>query len=48
VGAQRDLSAEFRAGNVRGLARAITLVEQTDGLVVVMGSDFAKRWYGLA
>jgi len=26
----RDLAAEFRAGNVRGLARAITLVEQRD------------------
>jgi LAO/AO transport system kinase len=27
---QRDLEAEIRAGNVRGLARAITLVEQRD------------------
>jgi LAO/AO transport system kinase len=26
----RDLAAEFRAGNVRGLARAISLVEQRD------------------
>jgi LAO/AO transport system kinase len=26
----RDLAAEFQAGNVRGLARAITLVEQRD------------------
>ena len=28
--ARRDLAAEFQAGNVRGLARAITLVEQRD------------------
>ena len=28
--APRDLAAEFRAGNIRGLARAITLVEQRD------------------
>ena len=28
--APRDLAAEFRSGNVRGLARAITLVEQRD------------------
>jgi LAO/AO transport system kinase len=28
--AERDLAAEIRAGNVRGLARAITLVEQRD------------------
>jgi LAO/AO transport system kinase len=27
---RRDLAAEFQAGNVRGLARAITLVEQRD------------------
>src|SRR5215813_5372133 len=27
---QRDLAGEFRAGKVRGLARAITLVEQRD------------------
>ena len=27
---ERDLAAEFRAGNVRGLARAISLVEQRD------------------
>jgi LAO/AO transport system kinase len=30
VVAERDLAAEFRAGNVRGLARAISLVEQRD------------------
>ncbi|TMF89090.1 MAG: methylmalonyl Co-A mutase-associated GTPase MeaB [Chloroflexi bacterium] len=29
----RDLAAEFRAGNVRGLARAISLVEQRDPTV---------------
>lgn len=29
----RDVAAEFRAGNVRGLARAITLVEQRDPTV---------------
>jgi LAO/AO transport system kinase len=28
--ATRDLAAEFRAGNIRGLARAISLVEQRD------------------
>ena len=32
-GAGRDLAAEFRAGNVRGLARAISLVEQRDPAV---------------
>ncbi len=30
---ERDLAAEFRAGNVRGLARAITLVERRDPAV---------------
>jgi LAO/AO transport system kinase len=30
---RRDLAAEFEAGNVRGLARAITLVEQRDASV---------------
>jgi LAO/AO transport system kinase len=30
VASGRDLAAEFRAGNVRGLARAISLVEQRD------------------
>src|SRR5262249_51269130 len=30
---QRDLADEFRAGKVRGLARAITLVEQRDASV---------------
>jgi len=30
---ERDLAAEFRDGNVRGLARAITLVEQRDPTV---------------
>jgi len=30
---ERDLAAEFRAGNVRGLARAISLVEQRDPAV---------------
>ena len=29
----RDLAAEFRAGNIRGLARAISLVEQRDPAV---------------
>ncbi len=31
--AERDLAAEFRAGNIRGLARAITLVEHRDPAV---------------
>jgi LAO/AO transport system kinase len=31
--AKRDLAAEFRAGNIRGLARAISLVEQRDASV---------------
>ena len=31
--AERDLAAEIRAGNVRGLARAISLVEQRDPAV---------------
>ena len=31
--AERDLAAEIRAGNVRGLARAITLVERRDPAV---------------
>ena len=31
--AERDLAAEFRAGNVRGLARAISMVEQRDPAV---------------
>src|SRR5919199_1203637 len=30
MASERDLAAEFRAGNVRGLARAITLVERRD------------------
>jgi len=33
VSGPRDLAAEFRAGNVRGLARAISLVEQRDPAV---------------
>jgi LAO/AO transport system kinase len=33
VSPPRDLAAEFRAGNVRGLARAISLVEQRDPTV---------------
>ena len=33
MSAGRDLAAEFRAGNVRGLARAISLVEQRDPAV---------------
>ncbi len=42
----RDLAAEFRAGNVRGLARAITLVEQRDPAVRQLLQSFgdpAKR-----
>ncbi len=33
MGKERDLAAEFREGNIRGLARAITLVEKRDPAV---------------
>lgn len=44
--AQRDLAEEFRAGNVRGLARAITLVERRDPsvrhLLEALGDDVER------
>jgi LAO/AO transport system kinase len=40
---RRDLAAEFRAGNVRGLARAITLVEQRDPSVRHVLESLADR-----
>jgi LAO/AO transport system kinase len=43
---RRDLVAEFRSGNVRGLARAITLVEQRDPsvrrLLEALGGDLRR------
>jgi LAO/AO transport system kinase len=40
---QRDLAAEFRAGNIRGLARAITLVEQRNPSVRHLLESLADR-----
>ncbi|HZT66059.1 MAG TPA: methylmalonyl Co-A mutase-associated GTPase MeaB [Acidimicrobiales bacterium] len=43
---RRDLVAEFRSGNVRGLARAITLVEQRDPsarrLLTALGGELRR------
>src|SRR5437773_4012784 len=39
----RDLAAEFRSGNVRGLARAITLVEQRDPAVRDLVASLSDR-----
>jgi LAO/AO transport system kinase len=41
--AERDLTAEFRSGNVRGLARAITLVEQRDPAVRQLMESLSDR-----
>jgi LAO/AO transport system kinase len=43
VASDRDLVAEFRAGNVRGLARAISLVEQRDPSVRHLLESLAER-----
>jgi LAO/AO transport system kinase len=43
IAPERDLAAEFRAGNVRGLARAITLVEQRDPSVRHLLESLADR-----
>jgi LAO/AO transport system kinase len=43
VASERDLAAEFRAGNVRGLARAITLVEKRDPSVRHLLESLADR-----
>jgi LAO/AO transport system kinase len=40
----RDLAAEFRAGNVRGLARAISLVEQRDPSVRHLLEELRDRF----
>jgi LAO/AO transport system kinase len=40
---RRDLAAEFQSGNVRGLARAITLVEQRDPSVRHLLESLADR-----
>ncbi len=40
----RDLAAEFRAGNVRGLARAISLVEQRDPAVRHLLEELRDRF----
>jgi LAO/AO transport system kinase len=46
VSGRRDLVAEFRSGNVRGLARAITLVEQRDPsvrhLLTTLGDELRR------
>ena len=39
----RDLAAEFRSGNVRGLARAISLVEQRDPAVRHLLEELRER-----
>jgi LAO/AO transport system kinase len=40
---ERDLAAEFRAGNVRGLARAISLVERRDPSIRHLLESLADR-----
>ena len=42
--ASRDLAAEFRAGNIRGLARAISLVEQRDPAVRHLLEELRDRF----
>jgi len=44
VSGPRDLAAEFRAGNVRGLARAISLVEQRDPAVRHLLEELRDRF----
>jgi LAO/AO transport system kinase len=40
---ERDLASEFRSGNVRGLARAITMVEQRDPAVRQLMESLSDR-----